>query len=52
MDALAAWNGTRLDRGPGTIGLEKPGLYVFLIAATSLYYLSNGALLLGHLDLG
>ncbi|WP_461334323.1 hypothetical protein [Bradyrhizobium embrapense] len=52
MDALTTWSGTRLDRRPGTIGLEKPGLYVFLIAVTSVYYLANGPLLLGHLDLG
>lgn len=52
MDALAAWNGTRLERGPGTIKLAKPGIYLFLIAFSSLYYLANGPLLLGHLDLG
>lgn len=51
MDALAAWNDTELDRGP-TIKLGKLGIYIFLIAFASMYYLSNGPILLGHLDLG
>ena len=52
MDALTAWNGTRLERGPGTIKLAKPGIYLFVIAFSSVYYLANAPLLLGHLDLG
>ena len=52
MDALAAWNGTRLDRTPGTIKPDQLGIYVFVVALASLYYLANGPILLGHLDLG
>ncbi|WP_429024659.1 hypothetical protein [Bradyrhizobium sp. I1.14.4] len=52
MDALAAWNGTKPDREPRTIKLEKFGIYIFLIAFACVYYLSNGPILLGHLDLG
>ncbi|WP_076865165.1 hypothetical protein [Bradyrhizobium mercantei] len=52
MDALAAWNGTKLNRGPGTITLAKFGVHLFVIAFASVYYLANGPILLGHLDLG
>lgn len=51
MDALAAWNGTKLDR-PGAIKLATSGVYLFVIACASVYYLANGPILLGHLDLG
>ena len=36
----------------GNTRLHKAGLYVFLIAVTSLYYLLNAKILLGHYDLG
>ena len=36
----------------GNVGLRKAGLYAFLIAITSLYYLLNAKILLGHYDLG
>jgi hypothetical protein len=52
MDALAAWNGTKLDREPESLKLQNFGIHFFLIAFVSLYYLLNGPLLLGHLDLG
>lgn len=54
MDAQAACSGSRLDSGPRTITsyLLKSGIYVFLISFASVYYLSNGSLMLGHYDLG
>jgi hypothetical protein len=53
MDAVQAWRGGT-DGGSGTIGslLQRFGIYVFLIAFTGVYYVSNGALMLGHYDLG
>ena len=36
----------------GNARFRKAGLYVFLIAVTSLYYLLNAKILLGHYDLG
>ncbi|MHC2337407.1 hypothetical protein [Bradyrhizobium sp. USDA 4454] len=51
MDALTAWNTTGLDR-QAAIKREKLGIYLFPIAFASQYYLSNGSVLLGHLDLG
>src|ERR1700758_2123907 len=49
MDALEAWGD-----GPKTIGtyLQRSGIYIFVIAFASVYYLSNGPLLLSHYDLG
>ncbi|MBR0755934.1 hypothetical protein JQ604_27495 [Bradyrhizobium jicamae] len=54
MDALEAWGISRLDRTPETIkpALLHSGVYVFLISFACLFYLCNGALLLGHYDLG
>ena len=54
MDALGAWSDSRMDRGPTTIGhaFQSVGIYVFLIAVASVYYLSNAALMVGHYDLG
>src|SRR5215510_4385213 len=54
MDALAAWGGFELDRGPKTIrrDFHRLGIYVFLISFACVYYLSNASLLLGHYDLG
>src|SRR5262245_19396482 len=53
MDAVHAWRGGT-DGGSGAIRstLQRFGIYVFLIAFTAVYYVSNGALLLGHYDLG
>ena len=54
MDALEAWGISRLDRMPETVrpALLQSGVYVFLISFACLFYLCNGALLLGHYDLG
>jgi hypothetical protein len=54
MYALETWRGPRFGQGPGTIGtfFQTSGVYVFLIAFACVYYLSNTAILLGHLDLG
>lgn len=54
MDAQAAWSGSSFDSEPGTIKsyLQISGIYLFLISFVSVYYVSNGSLLLGHYDLG
>ena len=54
MNALEAWGGSQLDSEPRTVGayVQTSGIYLFLIAFTCVYYLSNGPLLLGHYDLG
>jgi len=54
MDALESWGASKLDRVPGTIAayLKSSGIYIFLIAFTCVYYVSNASLLLGHYDLG
>ena len=54
MDALEVWSGSGIDSGPRTIApaFQRFGVYVFLISFTSVYYLSNTSLLLGHYDLG
>lgn len=54
MDAQAAWSGSGLDSGPRTdaSGLQRSGVYLFLISFACVYYVSNGAILLGHYDLG
>jgi hypothetical protein len=54
MDALEAWGDSQIDGGPKTTRrtLQSVGIYVFLIAVASVYYLSNAALMLGHYDLG
>lgn len=53
MDLAQTWGGGT-DKGSGTIKstLQRWGIYVFLIAFTAVYYVSNGALMLGHYDLG
>jgi hypothetical protein len=52
MDAQAASSG--LDGRPATLAayLQRPGLYVFLISLTCVYYVSNGPAMLSHYDLG
>ncbi|HTE94496.1 MAG TPA: hypothetical protein VK678_13420 [Bradyrhizobium sp.] len=54
MDALEAWGDSRFDRAPKTIRayFQRSGIYIFLISFASVYYLSNGPLLLEHYDLG
>jgi hypothetical protein len=54
MDTQAAWSESGLGNGPRTIAarLQRSGLYVFLIALTSVFYVSNGPQMLGHYDLG
>src|SRR5271163_1512287 len=54
MNALEAWSDAKLDGAPQTVSsyVQSSGLYVFLISFTSVYYLSNAPLLLGHYDLG
>src|ERR1700758_5078713 len=49
MDALEAWGDS-----PKTVGtcLQRSGIYIFVIAFASVYYLSNAPLLLAHYDLG
>lgn len=49
MDALEAWGDS-----PKTVGtcLQRSGIYIFVIAFASVYYLSNAPLLLSHYDLG
>jgi len=54
MDALEAWDDSKLDGGSKTISryFQRSGIYVFLISFACVYYLSNGSLLLAHYDLG
>jgi putative effector of murein hydrolase LrgA (UPF0299 family) len=54
MDALEAWGDSKFDRAPNTIRayFQSSGIYIFLISFASVYYLSNGPLLLEHYDLG
>src|SRR5215470_9976604 len=54
MDALQAWSCSDADREPKSIRpwFASVGIYVFLISFTSVYYLWNTSLLLGHYDLG
>lgn len=54
MDTQAAWGGTGLDSGRGTMlsRLGDHSVHVFLIAILCVYYVSNGSLMLGHYDLG
>ena len=54
MDAAEALRGSGTDQGTGTIGpyLRRYGIYIFLISFLCVYYVSNGALMLGHYDLG
>lgn len=54
MEMQAAWSGPGLDSEPRTAAsrLQRSAIYLFLIAFTSVYYVSNGAILLGHYDLG
>jgi hypothetical protein len=54
MNALEAWGDSHVDGGAKAIGtnFQGIGLYVFLIAFMSVYYLSNAPLLLSHYDLG
>jgi len=54
MNALEAWDDARPDGSVKAIGTQFQGigLYVFLIAFTSVYYLSNAQFLLSHYDLG
>src|SRR4051812_15760772 len=54
MDALGLWGGSRVDGAPRTITpyFRKSGIYLFLIAFASVYYLSNAPMLLNHYDLG
>jgi hypothetical protein len=52
MDAQEAWGD--YDRGSSTVTsyFQRSGIYIFLISFVCVYYLSNAAILLGHLDLG
>ena len=54
MNALEAWGDARLEGGAKAVGTDFQGigLYVFLIAFMSVYYLSNAQFLLSHYDLG
>ena len=54
MDALQAWGGSGLHRGPETLSahFQKSGIYIFLISFACVYYLINAELLLCHYDLG
>lgn len=54
MDAAEALRGSGTDQEAGTIGpyLRRYGIYIFLISFLCVYYVSNGALMLGHYDLG
>ncbi|MDE1935611.1 hypothetical protein [Bradyrhizobium sp.] len=54
MYALETWSGAGFDRERKTSGtsFHTSGIYIFLITFTSIYYLSNAPLLLGHYDLG
>src|SRR5689334_2114913 len=54
MDAAEALRGSGTDQGAGTIGpyLRRYGIYIFLISFLCVYYVTNGALMLGHYDLG
>jgi hypothetical protein len=54
MDAVEAWDGSRLAGQPRTLSssLQGSGIHIFLISFACVYYLSNADLLLGHYDLG
>jgi hypothetical protein len=54
MDAQQAWGDSSFDRGSNTIAsyFQRSGVYIFLISFACVYYLSNAAILLSHLDLG
>ncbi len=54
MDARENWSRSGIGGAPTAFGRHLCGLevYVFLIAFLSVFYLSNGPVLLGHYDLG
>src|ERR1700687_2417829 len=54
MDAQGAWGDLKSDGGSKILSsyFQRFGIYIFLISFTSVYYLSNASLLLGHYDLG
>lgn len=54
MDARENWSRSGIGGAPAATGRHLQGLevYVFLIAFLTVFYLSNGPLLLGHYDLG
>src|SRR3984885_3688636 len=54
MNAQEAWGDSDYDRGSSTVTscFQRSGIYIFLISFVCVYYLSNAAILLGHLDLG
>ena len=59
-EGARSWTRRRLGATPGLIVgqttitscFQRSGIYLFLISFTSVYYLSNAPLLLGHYDLG
>src|SRR6202158_788738 len=54
MDAQGAWGDLKSDGGSKILSsyFQRFGIYIFLISFTSVYYLVNAPLLLGHYDLG
>jgi hypothetical protein len=54
MDAQGAWGDSKFDGGSKILSsyLQRYGIYIFLISFTSVYYVLNASLLLGHYDLG
>jgi hypothetical protein len=54
MDAQGAWGDLKSDGGAKILSsyLQRFGIYIFLISFTSVYYVLNASLLLGHYDLG
>ena len=54
MDAQGAWGDSKSDGGSKILSsyFQRYGIYIFLISFTSVYYVLNASLLLGHYDLG
>ncbi|MGZ5875229.1 MAG: hypothetical protein ACXWKP_24340 [Bradyrhizobium sp.] len=54
MDAQGAWGDSKFDGVSKILSsyLQRYGIYIFLISFTSVYYVLNASLLLGHYDLG